>query len=116
MTVKRSERKEDGKVVRKTESFFRNGKQILLTVKTLDKQGRWRASRSYEIDKYTSVTESDEDGDGHFEALIIFHGKGKSLEAFERLKNGDVLPFSPEKLKALRAQYAQLGEFFEQGE
>ena len=116
VTFRRSERKENTKVVRKSETFFRNGRKILLTVKTLDKQGQWKVTRSYEIDKHTSVSESDEDGDGHFETLAIFYNEGKSIEAFERRKNGDVVPFSPQKLKVLREQYAKLSEIFEQGD
>ena len=116
VSVKRSERKEGNRVVRTTETFFRNGKQILWIVKTLGKQGKWKVTRSYQIEKFTSVCETDEDGDGHFEVLIIFHGEKKSLEAFERLKNGEVLPFPPARLKGLRKQYTQLREFFENTE
>ncbi len=112
VTVKRSERKRDGQVVRTTESFFRNGKQILLVVKTRGTNGTWKVTRSYEIGKDVSLSESDEDSDGHFETLIIFQ-EGKSLEAFDRMKEGNVVPFSPAKLDALRKQFSELSEFFE---
>jgi hypothetical protein len=113
VTVKRSERQRDGQVVRTTERFYRKGSLILTTVKTLNSNGNWNTSRLFRIDKQTTFCESDEDGDGHFETVMINYGSKRSLEAFERSTDGSVVPLSSAKLKALNKQTAVLRKFFE---
>jgi hypothetical protein len=97
--------RDDGRINFVFEKYFRDGQMIYASSLEKDKN---RTVRSYHYKEKLVVMEGDEDGDKFFETMILFNEDEEPVEAFERKKDGTVMPFSKEKLEALKKSFSKL--------
>lgn len=79
------------------ETTYRGKTKILATIARNGK-----LSRHFLFDNHTVMIESDEDGDGFAETLIIVDRDGKRFEMFTRSRDGSVTPVNAERLREAR--------------
>ena len=65
-----------------------------------------RKTRLYVMDGKSVAAESDEDGDGFYESIMIFDPKGGDFECFIRATNGSVTPMDSAKLQDIKSKKA----------
>ena len=103
----------DGRPDARTEIMTRDGIKQMMTFSRADKDGDWKlATRSFYAGKNIAATESDEDGDGFFEMLVVYPEKSDDVNAFIRGRDGSVRPADMETVAILRKQNALLSEFW----
>jgi len=104
ITTKISERQgKDGKPDLRVESFYRGKAKILQVVSRRNNQDKmvvW--SRTYSAGGKSIATESDEDGDGMFESLMLFSPDTDGLEIFKRHAKGTVEPESTAEIELVK--------------
>ena len=115
ITTKITERTaKDGKLNRRVEQVFRGDQRIMVSLSKPDTQGVLAVrSRSYYAGRDLVTIESDEDGDGFFESLAVYHPGTEDMEAFTRQRDGSVRPVSTQTLRAFKKQNAALSEFWD---
>src|SRR5436190_1393318 len=98
----------------RAESFFRAGQRVMVEYSRPNTQGVWSVtSRAYFAGGKTVAIEGDEDRDGFFESLIVYHSDTDDIEAFTRHRDGSVQPVSARTLQAFKKQDAAFSEFFD---
>ena len=103
----------DGRPDARTEIITRDGVKQMMIFSRVDKDGEWRiAARSFYAGTNLTATESDEDGDGFFEMLVVFPEKSDDVNAFIRSQDGSVRPADIETVAILRKQNTLLSEFW----
>lgn len=103
----------DGRPDARTEIITRGGVKQMMIFSRADKDGDWRvAARSFYAGTNLTATESDEDGDGFFEMLVVFPEKSDEVNAFIRGQDGSVRPADIETVAILRKQDTLLSEFW----
>jgi hypothetical protein len=103
----------DGRPNVRAERVFRGKDEVLQTLRTRRKTGVTTTARSYSVAGDLLMIESDGDGDGFFEKIVIFHPMKKDIEVFTRHPDGSVSPVSTEVLKAERKQHDRVTEAVE---
>jgi hypothetical protein len=106
------DRDKDGKPDVRIETVSR-GKTAILRVHRTIKGGVTNTARSYMVAGDSVMTESDEDGDGVFETVAIYHPAKTEMEVFTRQTDGSVRPVSAQTLAAYKKQHAAISEFWD---
>lgn len=109
------DRDKNGVAEVRAERVFRGKSEILQTIQSTKKQGLKTTARSYSVGGDLLMIESDEDGDGFFEQLIIYHPTKNEMEVFTRQAGGSVRPVSTKELEAYRKQNAAISDFWQKG-
>jgi hypothetical protein len=103
----------DGRPDVRTEIISRDGQKQLMVMSRTDKSGGWKVTaRSFYVGPHMAVTESDEDGDGFYEMVVIYREDPKDVSAFVRQRDGSVRPAEVKVVEMLRKQDALLSEFW----
>ncbi len=103
----------DGRPDVRTEIISRDGQKEMMVMSRTDKSGEWKINaRSFYVGPHMAVTESDEDGDGFFEMVVVYREDPKDVNAFVRQRNGSVRPAEVKVVEMLRKQDALLSEFW----
>ncbi len=103
----------DGRPDARTEIVSRDGQKQLMVMSRTDKSGEWKINaRSFYVGPHMAVTESDEDGDGFYEMVVIYREDPKDVNAFVRQRDGSVRPAEVKVVEMLRKQDALLSEFW----
>lgn len=63
-------------------------------------------SRTYSVDGKSVATESDKDGDGVFESLILYSPDTDDIEIFKRNADGTVTPASTAEIESVKKMTA----------
>ena len=106
------DRDKDGKFERRIETISRDSTAIL-RVFTKINDGVTNTSRSYQVADDLVMTESDDDGDGVFETIAIYHPAKSEMEVFTRKKDGSVQPVDAQTLAAYKRQNAAISDFWD---
>ena len=107
------DRDKDGKPDVRMEIISRDGQKEMMVMSRTDKSGEWQINaRSFYVGSHMAVTESDEDGDGFFEMVVVYREDPKDVNAFVREWDGSVRLADVNVVKALRKQDAVLSEFW----
>jgi hypothetical protein len=101
-----------GKVHLRTEEFFRGKKRVLI-ISQRTEANLTKTARNYEVGDIELI-ESDENGDGAFETLIVYNMKTKEIEAFLRKTDGSVIPMDANTLAATKDQFDVMAGFWDQ--
>ena len=102
----------DGKPEVRIETVYRGKTKILQIFSRPNKQGTLAVdSRSYLLGGDLVMSESDEDGDGVFERIALYHPGTADLEMFRRQSDGSVKPVSTQTLEAAKKQMAVVNKF-----
>lgn len=101
----------DGTIDARVETTCRGKTEVMMETQLRNDRGVMTKTRSFYVAGEPVASESDNDGDGHFERLIIYKNGGKDLEAFRRRKDGSVKPVSNEVLVVLKRMDAMGGDF-----
>lgn len=110
ITTKVLEReREGGKTRLRLKTISRNNEPILRILRTT-RAGVTKVSRSYEVGEGLVMVETDEDGDGLFEAFSLFRPGKKDMEMFIRQLDGTVKPVSTQTLLATKKQVATVDD------
>jgi hypothetical protein len=89
-----------------SEAVYRGKDAILRILHRRNEHGVATTSRAYMVSGDTVMIESDEDGDGIFEKMILYHpGKG-DMDEFTRRVDGSVTPVSTKTLEADKLEHA----------
>ncbi len=113
ITTKVNERRNaDGTVQSRIETTSR-GKTPILRVLQSIKGGVTSTTRIYRVGGDTVMMESDEDGDGLFETMVVYHPAKTDMEVFTRQRDGSVKPVSTQTLEAHKKQEVAWTEFWE---
>jgi len=113
ITTKVSERlNEDGKPDLRIETEYRGKMEVLQTVSRRNKKGKLVIySRAYFADGRLHMVESDDNGDGFLEAIMVFDDPmTDDFEMFTRQADGSVKPVSTEELQKLKKKAATANE------
>jgi len=103
----------DGRPDARTEIISRDGQKEMMVMSRTDKSGEWKINaRSFYVGPHMAVTESDEDGDGFFEMVVVYREDPKDVNAFVRQRDGSVRPAEVKVVEMLRKQDALLSEFW----
>jgi hypothetical protein len=103
----------DGRPDVRTEIISRDGQKEMMVMSRTDKSGEWKVNaRSFYVGSHMAVTESDEDGDGFFEMVVVYRENPKDVNAFVRERDGSVRPAEVKVVEMLRKQDAVLSEFW----
>ncbi|MFM8885491.1 MAG: hypothetical protein ACKOKC_03645 [Chthoniobacterales bacterium] len=95
------------------EIVSRAGQKQMMVMSRTDKSGEWKVTaRSFYVGSHMAVTESDEDGDGFFEMVVVYREDPKDVNAFVRERSGAVRPAEAKVIEMLRKQDAVLSEFW----
>jgi hypothetical protein len=112
-TSKVNERRNpDGTLRWRIETTLR-GKTPILRVHQNFKSGKTTTTRSYMVGGEMVMMESDEDGDGLFETIIVYRPSKSDMEVFTRERDGSVHPVNAHKLAAYKKQQAALSELWD---
>ena len=107
ITTKVTERRDkDGKVDVRIESVFRGKKKILGILHRRNAQGAMTTSRGYKVGGDLIMVESDEDGDGVFETVVLHTPDMSDIEVFRRQADGLVKPVGTAELEVIKKMYA----------
>ena len=115
LSTKKAEvdRDKDGRPDVRMEIISRDGQKEMMVMSRTDKSGEWKINaRSFYVGSHMAVTESDEDGDGFFEMVVVYREDPKDVNAFVRERDGSVRPADVNVVEALRKQDAVLSEFW----
>ena len=111
------DRDKDGKPDVRTEVIARDGAKQMMVMSRADEGGAWKVTaRSFYVGSRMAVTESDEDGDGFFEMVVVYREEPEDVNAFVRERDGSVRPAEVKVVDALRKQNAVLTEFWSKPE
>jgi len=111
------DRDKDGKPDVRTEVISRDGVKQMMVMSRADGSGAWKVTtRSFYVGAHMGVAESDEDGDGFFEMVVIYSEDPEDVNAFVRELDGSVRPAEVKMVDALRKQNALLKEFWSKPE
>jgi hypothetical protein len=115
ITTKISERTAaDGKPTVRIETLYRGKAKVFQIVSHCNKQGTLAVvSRAYFVSGKLHMVESDDDGDGFFESVMVFDPTTGSFEMFTRQADGSVNPVSTQKLDAIKREKAMADESME---
>ena len=103
----------DGQSDVRTEVTMRGKERLMMVMSRRDKNGSWRTStRSFYAGKNACASESDDDGDGFFENMVVYGEKPEDVCMFVRGKDGSVRPADAKTLAALRKQTDLISEFW----
>ena len=89
------------------------GKTPILRVHQTFKAGKKTTTRSYMVGGEMVMMEADEDGDGVFEMMIVYHPPKGDMEVFTRTRDGSVIPVSAQTLAAYKKQHAAITELWD---
>ena len=115
LSTKKAEvdRDKDGRPDVRMEIISRDGQKEMMVMSRTDKSGEWKINaRSFYVGPHMAVTESDEDGDGFSEMVVIYREDPKDVNAFVRQRDGSVRPAEVKVVETLRKQDAVLSEFW----
>ncbi len=101
-----------GKTHVHAETFYRGKKRILTILRTTEGSVT-KTSRGYEVGEFEAI-ESDEDGDGIFESLVLYNTKTKELEAFSRDRDNSVTPVDAKTLAIHKEQLLRITSFWDE--
>ena len=104
-TTRDSSHNKDGKPQVRTETTQRGKTRVLETRSEVSATGAFIVTaRSYYFGQALVMLESDEDRDGFFETLVLWHsvGDSESVESFIRARDGSVQPVSAKALQELK--------------
>ena len=112
ITTKISERTaKDGKQEVRIETVYRGKTKILQTLSRQSKEGTLAiVSRDYFVGGDLVMVESDENGDGVFEHILLHHPGTADLEMFKRQPDGSVKPVSTQTIEATKKQSAVIND------
>lgn len=85
------------------ETLYRGKAEILQVVSRRNKEGKmvvW--SRTFSVDGKSVATESDEDGDGVFESVILHSPDTDDIKIFKRNADGTVTPASTAEIESVK--------------
>ena len=101
----------DGKPEFRVETVYRGKAKILQILSRPNKQGTLAVvSRSYLVDGDLVMSESDEDGNGVFTHIALYHPGTTDFEMFRRQPDGSVKPVSTQAIEATKKQVAVVNE------
>ena len=106
------DRDKDGKPDVRIETVSR-GKTPILRVHQSTKGGVTGTTRSFMVGGDTVMMEADENGDGFFETIAVYHAAKNDMEVFTRQRDGSVQAVSAQTLEAYKEQHAALTEFWD---
>jgi hypothetical protein len=111
ITTKTFERRDgDGKSSLHIETVYRGKTKVLMIMSQRNKQGVMTVTRNYLVGGKSVLAESDEDGDGFFESVMVFDPATDDFEMFIRKPDGSVKPISTQTLEATKKQTAVVDE------
>jgi hypothetical protein len=111
ITTKISERRDkDGKPDLHVETVYRGKTKVLMIMSHRNKQGVMAVTRNYFVGGKSVLAESDDDGDGFFESVMVFDQVTDDFEMFIRQPDGSVKPISTQTLEATKKQKAVADE------
>jgi hypothetical protein len=95
------------------ETTFR-GKERILVLMRKREGGVVRSSRLFVVSGNSVLLESDEDGSGKFETVVLFNEPKGGLEVFKRQPDGSVKPADDKTIAAFRRQFSAIAGFWEE--
>ena len=112
ITTKISERPDkNGKPELRIETVNRGKTKVMVITSRRNQQGVMAVTaRSYLADGKLVMVESDEDGDGTLESVMVLAPDTDNFEMFTRQPDGSVKPVSTEKLDSIKRQKAVADE------
>ena len=111
------DRDKDGQPDVRMEVVSRDGVKQMMVMSRADESGEWKVmARSFYVGPHMAVTESDEDGDGFFEMVVVYREDPEDVNAFVRERDGAVRPAEVKVVEMLRKQDAMLTEFWSKPE
>ena len=111
------DRDKDGRPDVRMEVVSRDGVKQMMVMSRADESGGWKVTtRSFYVGPHMGVTESDEDGDGLFEMVVVYREDPEDVNAFVRERDGLVRPAEMKMVETLRKQNELLTEFWSKPE
>jgi hypothetical protein len=106
VTTKVEEHKDiDGNPDLRVETTYRGAKRILRVVSRPNKERKMAVwSRTYSVNGKSIATDSDDDGDGMFESLMLHSPDSDDLEIFRRKGDGTVMPTSTAEIELVKKE------------
>jgi hypothetical protein len=102
---------EKGRPLAHEEQIFRGKEKILQTIQMI-RDGVIRTTRFFIVNGDTVLIESDEDGTGKFDTLVVYnHAKG-GTEVFKRQPDGSVKPVDEKTLTAFKRKDKAMSDFW----
>lgn len=109
------DRDQDGRMDYRMETFFRDGRKVLLVTSKLNADGKMAiVSRSYLVDGNMVLIEADENGDGVFETILATNPETNDYEVFTREIDGTAQPASDRVVEAYKKQMSAVEQFFDE--
>ena len=105
-------RDEHGQSIAHEEKTFRGKEEILKTLRMIT-GGVIQTSRFFSVSGDTVLIESDEDGSGKFDTLILYNRAKGGIEVFKRQADGSVKPVDEKTLAAFKRQDIALSRFWD---
>lgn len=105
------DRDKDGKTDVRIETLYRGKTKVMMITSRRNQQDVMAVqTRGYLADGKMVMVESDEDGDGTLESVIVFKPNTDTFEMFTRQPDGTVKPVSTQRLDSLTRQSAVASE------
>jgi len=104
---------ESGRPIAHKEEIFRGKEKILETLR-MTTGGVIRTGRFFIVSGDTVLIESDEDGNGKFDTLILYNRAKGGMEVFKCQPDGFVKPVDEKTLAAFKRQNMALSGFWDQ--
>jgi hypothetical protein len=102
----------DGSVKFRFETVYRGKAKIMMVRSEPNKDGVMTVTaRSFLVGGDLVMTEADDNRDGIFETIVIYHPGTSDMEAFIRQADGSVKPASSKTLEAYKQQSATVSKF-----
>ena len=112
--VRERDRDKDGKTDLRYETTYRDGKRVMFTQSQRNSNDVFVVTaRSFWAAGEMVMSEVDEDGDGLFETMVIYHRGSKDMEVFTRQSDGSTKPASAEVLRRYKKMDEAFGEFWD---
>lgn len=108
-----ADKDKDGKPDTRLETITRSNTRIL-GVMTRTQGGVTTMSHEFRVGGEIVMIESDEDGNGSYETIIIYNPPKEDLEAFTRKPDGTVTPVDAKTLAAFKEQHAAISKFWDE--
>jgi len=104
--VREIDRNKDGKADVRTETFYRGKARVMMVMSWRNSSDQMAVvTRSYLVNDKLQITESDDDGDGSLETLILHAPERSGIEVFKRHPDGTTRPVSTAALAIYKKMY-----------
>ena len=112
ITTKISERTDkDGKPVARVETVYRAKTKVLQISSIPNKQGKLAVfSRGYFVDGKLVMSEGNDEGNGEFTHITVYHPGTDGFEMFRRQLDGSVKPVSTQTLEVTKKRGAVIAD------